>query len=487
MSSLIWKPQAAFHDYFNVDRKTIIKNRSIFKSDFEYFVSYGGRGSGKTFQFMDAVVVESTLRPIRVLATRELQGSIEESVKTEIEASIYNRGISSFFHITKDSIIGKNGSKFIFKGLKNNINSLKSIADVEIVICEESEAISKNSWDKLLPSIRPRSGKSPIVIVIFNPDDELDDTYQRFVLHPPPRTIKKLINWRDNEFFPKHLDEQRLHCKATRPLKEYENIWEGKTKGANDNVIIDREWVRAARYASQVAGFRKVGRKTTAYDPAGQGRDENAVVFADGNIITFIDEWTKSPDLRIATRRAMTTAKNMKSSVFRYDECGGFGDGVSVFVNDIMKGKDSLLHIHHRILEVKPFNAGDKVMDPTKIIPGTEKTNDEMYSNLKAQAHGVTAQLLYNTFRFVVLGEEVKPEDMISIDIDDDAIFNKLVVELSSPLWVRSLTNSKKKVESKKDMLKRTNQASPNIADAFHMIFAPAGRKGLSHLRAITS
>jgi len=487
MSSLVWKPQKAFHEYFNTTKKSIIKNRSIFNNEYEYFVSYGGRGSGKTFQFMDAVVVEATLRPIRVLATRELQGSIEESVKTEIEASIINRGIESFFHVTKDSITGKNGSKFIFKGLKNNINSLKSIADVEIVICEESEAISKNSWDKLLPSIRPRSGKSPIVIVIFNPDDELDDTYQRFILHPPPRTLSRLINWRDNEFFPPHLEEQRLHCKATRPLKDYENIWEGKPKGANDGAIIDREWVRAARFASKNDGFRKVGKRVLAYDPAGQGRDENAVVFSDGNIITFIEEWTKSPDLRIATRRAMTSASDRKASVFRYDECGGFGDGVSVFVDDIMKGKDSMLNINYRNMDIKPFNAGDKVMDPNKIIPGTEKTNDETYSNLKAQAHGITAQLLYNTFRFIVLGEYVKPHEMISIDIDDDAIFNKLVVELSSPLWVRSLTNSKKKVESKKDMLKRTNQNSPNIADAFHMLFAPTGLTGLAHLRASTS
>ena len=486
MSKLKWNPQEAFDEFFHTTKSSIIKNRSVFNNEYEYFVAYGGRGSAKTWTFIDAVVVESTLRPIRVLATRELQGSIEESVKTEIESSIINRGLDEFFHVKKAEIVARNGSKFIFKGLKNNINSLKSIADVDIVICEESEAISKDSWDKLLPSIRPRSGNSPIVIIIFNPDDELDDTYQRFVVRPPPKTIASLINWRDNKFFPRHLDQQRIHCKATRPLKEYENIWEGKPKGANDSAIIDREWVRAARFASKKAGFRKFGPKVVSYDPAGQGRDENAVVFSDGNIVKHIEEWVKSPDLRVATRRAMMIGKLNNATIFRYDECGGFGDGVSVFIDDIIKGKDNKLSINKRNIDVRPFNAGDKVVDPNKVIFGTEKTNDETYSNLKAQAHGFTAQLLYNTFRLVSLGEDVAQET-ISIDIEDDVIFNKLVVELSSPLWVRSSTNSKKKVESKKDMLKRTNQSSPNIADAFHMIFSPTGLKGLSHLRASTT
>jgi hypothetical protein len=96
-----------------------------------------------------------------------------------------------------------------------------------------------------------------------------------------------------------------------------------------------------------------------------------------------------------------------------------------------------------------------------------------MYANAKAQAHAVTAQRFYNTYRFAVLGEPVDPADMISIDIADDEVFNKLVKELSTPIWVKSGVNSKKKVESKADMEKRTKQPSPNIADALHMCLAP--------------
>lgn len=469
--NLNWAPQRAFADFFATDAGEVLRQRSVFTPGIDYFVPYGGRGSAKTWTFADACVIEGSFRPVRILVTRELQNSIEESIKSEIEAAIHSRDLTHFYTIQRQEILGANGTKFLFKGLKNNINSLKSISDVDIVLAEESESISQESWNRFLPSIRPRSGRAPIIIVIFNPDDELDDTYQRFIVNPPPRTISRLINWRDNKYFPAHLDAQRLHCKRTMPLKTYENIWEGVPRGGGDDVIIPREWVRSARFASKRAGFEQVGQKVVGYDPAGQGRDANAALYADGNIVKTADEWLKSSDLRIATRRAMAIARDNEADVFRYDECGGFGDGIAVFVDDIVNGDDAEMPPFD--INVVPFNAGDRVTYPEDIIEGTEKTNDETYANLKAQAHGVSAQLLYNTFRFVQLNESVDPADMVSIDIDDDAVFNKLVKELSLPLWVKSQVNSKKKVEDKKAMEKRTEQPSPNMADAFHMLFAP--------------
>ena len=191
----------------------------------------------------------------------------------------------------------------------------------------------------------------------------------------------------------------------------------------------------------------------------------------DGNIICVVDEWLRSENLREATKRSLKTAEDLRANIYRFDECGGFGDGVTVFVDDAIEGDEFDFEPD---FESIPFNAGDKVIRPDEIIEGTAKTNEEMYTNAKAQAHGVTAQLLYNTFRlFVELDEEVAPEDMLSIDIEDDEVFNKLARELSTPIWVKSATNSKKKVESKKDMEKRTGLASPNIGDSVHMLNAP--------------
>ncbi len=471
MSSLVWNPQPAFRDFFYTNPKDIIKHRTVFRKEYEYYVPYGGRGSGKTYTFADAVIVEASLRKIRVLVTREIQDSIDESIKQELEKAIVNRGLEHFFKITNTYIEGLNGSFFLFKGLKNNIRSVKSISNVDVVLCEEAEAVTKHSWDVFLPSIRPDSGR-PIVIVIFNPGNELDDTYQRFIVNEPQQTIKKKINWSDNIYFPAFLEKQRQHALKFSPLKEYNHIWEGEPIGSEGDIIIDLDWIKAARFASRNPDWVKAGKKRVGYDPAGQGRDSNACTYIDGNCLVEVDEWVKSPDLREATRRALSMADRNKADAFYYDECGGFGDGVAIFVKDDIEAADWASHL--KIVEVNPFNAGSPVINPDFLIDGTDKTFGEMYTNAKAQAHAITAQKFYNTYRFIVLGErDINPEDMISIDVEDEALFLKIAREMSTALWVKSETNSKKKVESKKDMEKRTGQASPNINDSVIMCYMP--------------
>jgi len=477
MAALNFNPQPIFAPAYNMTIEAMRRERSFFNPEYEYFVDYGGRGSGKSFDKATAVILESTIRKVRVLVTREFLGSIAESTKAEIEQRIEELGLSHFFHITKDQIVAKNGSKFMFKGLKNNINNIKSIAAVDIVIVEEAEGVSEICWDRLLPSIRPRSGKM-IVIVIFNPDSKLDATWSQWIVNTPEKTLLTQCNYTDSIYFPANLERQRRHDKKTLPVKRYEKKWLGIPSGAEGDLIIDESWLEAARFASRNPEWVNDGIKRVAYDPAGQGRDSNAVVYADGNCIIDIDEWVKSNDLREATRRALSMVRKHKAQSFTYDECGGFGDGVSVFVSDNISGDDvdksgeryPKLHI-----EVIPFNAGDPVLAPKyEVIEGTEKQPHEIYCNQKAHAHGVVAQMLYNTFRFIELGErDIEPKDMLSLDIADDDVWKKLMREMSTALWVKSEANSKKKVESKKDMKKRTGQESPNINDGVMMLFAP--------------
>lgn len=481
MAKLIWNPQPAFKPYFNT-AKEILKHRSVFKDGVRYFVAMGGRGSAKTFTFADAVVIEASLRPVRILITRELQNSIRESIKNEIEDAIKNRGLESFFQVLENEIRGINGSKFVFKGLRNNINNLKSISNVDVCLVEEAESVPEHSWSKLLPSLRPKSGKPPVIIVIYNPANELDATHQRWYVNPPDKCVTLKINWDQNIYFPKFLDEQRLSDKKQMPIKEYNHIWEGVPKGSSDNVIIDLDWVKAARFASDTEGWKVTGKKVVGYDPAGQGRDYNATAVFDGNILKQVDEWLKSPDLREASEKAFAYAVRSDSKFFVYDECGGFGDGVSVFVSDakikthsdLVSEKQNAKARDFNKLTIHPFNAGNPVYMPDKRVNGAKKTNGETYANLKAQSWGILAQQIYNTYRYVVLGErDIEMRDMLSIDIEDDQLFNKLARELSTPIWEKSDTNGKKKVESKAKMKKRTGQESPNLADAVVMTRSP--------------
>ena len=482
MSELVWKPQESFAEFFNTCADEIIAQRSVFNPNIEYFVPYGGRGSAKTWSFCDAVIIECSLRPVRVLVAREFQESIKESIKAELEEAITNRGLDHFFKCYENKIVAKNGSEIIFKGIKNNIKSIKSISNVDIVICEEAEDITQHSWDKFLPSIRPRDqvtrGGAPIIIVIFNPNKELDDTYQRFIVNPPTNCTAKLLNYYDNKYFPPHLERQRADFERTRPKADYEHEWLGKPKGAGPDVIIDIEWVKAARWLSRNPDFTKEGERVVGYDPAGQGKDSNAVAGVDGNILDEIDEWVLSDDLREASKRAFAMAVRRRADRFAFDECGGLGDGAAVFVGDeAVTYADDL----PTDFEVTPFNAGDGVFWADQPISNTGNPKEgkvkawgDVYSNAKAQAHGIVAQKLYNSYRFGVLGHrDIEMTDLLSIDIEDDAMFNKLAREASTPLWIKSKTNSKKRVEDKKDMKKRTGQESPNVWDSLITCYAP--------------
>jgi len=481
MAELNFNPLNVFKPAYNLDQQSVMAERSFFSSLYDYFIDYGGRGGGKTKDKIKAVVLESTIRRVRVLVTREFQESISESVKAEIETCIDELELSHFFKITEDKIVALNGSKFVFKGLKKNINNIKSIANVDIVLVEEAENVSENSWDKLLPSIRPVSGRA-IVIVIFNPASELDATWQTWIVNTPLRTLLTECNYPDNKYFPAFLEAQRLHDEKTLPPKRYKNKWLGVPAGSEGDIIIDQDWLKAARFASRHEDWVKVGPKVVAYDPAGQGKDNHAVTYSDGNCVTEVDEWPLSPDLRVATNRALSMARKHEADEFTYDECGGFGDGVSVFAKDNIEGvstDEDGVNFETLEITITPFNAGDSIEKPEdwddgKKIKGTEKTPYEIYCNQKAHAHGVVAQQLYNTYRFIELGERgIDFNDMLSLDIECDVMWKKIMREMSTALWVKSEANSKKKVESKEAMKKRTGQESPNVNDAIIMLRAP--------------
>lgn len=495
---LDFRPLKVFAKAYNLDPKVIMAERSFFNSDYDYFVDVGGRGGAKTFDKIRSVVLEASIRKVRVLVTREYLGSIAESTKTEIEECISDLELDHFFKITEKQITAVNGSKFMFKGLKNNINNIKSIAAVDIVLVEEAEGVSEICWDKLLPSIRPKkrkgsTGKEPrvICIVIFNPDSKLDATWQTWMVNTPERTLITKTNYSDNKYFPAHLERLRLNDLRTLPKRRYDKKWLGIPTGAEGDIIIDEAWLEAARFASRHADWEIVGPKVVAYDPAGQGKDSHAVAYSNGNCVTEIDEWPLSPDLRVATNRALSMARKHEADEFTYDECGGFGDGVSVFAKDNIEGistDEDGINFEEFDINVTPFNAGDSIEKPedwdeSKKIKGTEKTPYEIYCNQKAHAHGVVAQQLYNTYRFIELGERgIDFNEMLSLDIEDDAMWKKIMREMSTALWVKSEANSKKKVESKENMKKRTGQESPNINDAIIMLRAPRAQESLNFM-----
>lgn len=191
-----------------------------------YKIFYGGRGAGKSWQFGRAAVVLAYARKIRVLCVREIQKSISDSVHKLLQEQIYELGLDGFFKVTKDAIVGANGSEFIFKGLHNNTNEIKSTEGVDICWVEEGQSVTADSWDVLIPTIRKDGSE---IWVTFNPLNESDATYQKFIVNPPYEALVKKVNYYDNPYFPEVLRKEMEWLKE-KDRQAYLHIWEGECR-----------------------------------------------------------------------------------------------------------------------------------------------------------------------------------------------------------------------------------------------------------------
>ena len=109
-----------------------------------YKVAYGGRGSGKSWGFARALLLQASNKPLRILCAREIQRSIRQSVHQLLTDQIQALGLGPFYEVLESEIRGINGSLFSFTGLANNtVESIKSFEGVQVVLCEEDQTISK--------------------------------------------------------------------------------------------------------------------------------------------------------------------------------------------------------------------------------------------------------------------------------------------------------------------------------------------------------
>lgn len=211
-----------------------------------YKIAYGGRGGAKSWSFVRALLVRARQQTTRILCTREIQESIKQSVHQLIRDQITALGLDDFFTVKEKSIVGANGSEFMFEGLRYNVNTIRSKEGIDICAVFEAQNVSKSSWEVVIPTVRKDGSE---IWVEFNPELETDETYKRFVLKPPPRAIVRKVSWRDNPWFPNVLQEE-LETLRSRDPDSYLNVWEGNCRVTLEGAI----------YAAELRKMQEEGR-----------------------------------------------------------------------------------------------------------------------------------------------------------------------------------------------------------------------------------
>lgn len=431
-------------------------------------VFFGGRGSGKSESAARAIIIKAMLEPCKILCAREFQNSISESVYGILTKLINELELP--FIIRNTEIECVNGSRITFKGLARNIQSVKSMHDYKYVWVEEAEAVSHESWNILIPTIRADESE---IWVTFNPRDENDATYSRFV-KPYLADINAngfyddgdliyvaKVNYDQNPFFPSELRRDSDLLKIT-DYKRWLHVYGGEPYFNTEDSIIEPEWFDAAVDAHVKMHLSPRGASIVAFDPSDTGKDAKAVAVRQGIVITAIHEWNDG-DITDATSKMMRIAAQSNATHIVYDSIGN-GAAVKTYATVTGGIPSSITFL--------AFN-GAEIPDDSNLIADSDilgtRTIGDLYRNKRAQYYWALRERFRKTHLVINKGMVFPHDELISIDSSCKHI-DKLKSEL---LKVSLLPFTAGLIQvTSKDVLRKRGIASPNIADAVMMLYS---------------
>lgn len=202
-----------------------------------YVVLEGGRGSGKSTGIGMYFLARAIAGQEKILCLREIQISLRESVKGLLDKLIRaDQRLIDFFDIQRDTIAGKNGSAFFFRGLRDHTaDAVRSFEGATLAWCEESQTVSRLSLDTLTPTIR-ESGSQ--IFFSMNRRYERDPVYVDFIVDGHPLARVGRFNLVDNPFAPQTLRDESRVMKERNP-ERWNHVYGGEILTISELRIFD--------------------------------------------------------------------------------------------------------------------------------------------------------------------------------------------------------------------------------------------------------
>lgn len=321
-------------------QKTIeipVEYKRLFDSDWREAAIFGGRYSLKSHTVARVLLIRARQSKLRVACFREFQSSIQDS-SFQLLADLIKMYELNDFELTKNSIINKvNGSDFLFKGLWNNEQSIKSTEGIDIAWVEEAQTVSEKSLEVLTPTVRKPGSQ---IIYTYNRLLEEDPVHTRLVLQGRPNTLIINVNYDvalKYGWMPDVIRAEIEDDKANRPML-YQHKWLGEPYSLERKIYKDWNFIDEIPHEARLERYGL---------DFGYSNDPTAIVaiyYYNGGYI--LDEVTFQKGL--SNKQIADILKNHDTALViadsaepkSIDEIASYG----VSIAGAEKGKDSVAH-----------------------------------------------------------------------------------------------------------------------------------------------
>ena len=274
-----------------------------------------------------------------------------------------------------------------------------------------------------------------------------------------------ILDWRhhpkkDDNWYEERKDKARkeglLHIFAQEVDRDY--------SAALSNILIQRDWVRAAVDLHLKIPELLEGGHVAGLDVSDEGVDKNALAARKGMTLQHCEDWPYGNTGNTA-RKAVSDLEH--SGMLPIDLCYdavGVGAGVKSELNRL--SSDGLLP---RGFSFAPWNAGASPLNKDKRFDYEDFKGiliGDLYLNLKAQAWWELRYKLEHCWRVVHEAAEYPPDKLLSID---SATVDVVSLEKELCQVTSGQTSSRKQVIEKTP----SGMRSPNKADAVVMCYWP--------------
>lgn len=337
-----------------------------------YKGAHGGRGSGKSHFFAEALVERCVMVPgTHAVCIREVQKSLAQSAKRTIELKIQKLGVGHLFDVQKAEIKTPGGGLIIFQGMQNHTaDSIKSLEGYDIAWVEEAQTLSKTSLRLLRPTLRKPGSELWFSWNPLKKDDPVDALLRGDEL--PPRSVVVEANWQHNPWFHETELVEEKDFDFRRDPDMYAHVWGGAYQ-RNSEARVFKNWrvdhfdpppASTILYGGADWGFSIdptvgilcyiVGRTLYIWREVWQINcdiDRTPALFDQLDPEWSADRRARDPDWRSLAQRVQITADSARPETISYMQRAGFkvrpaikGAGSIEEGIEFLKGYDIVIH-----------------------------------------------------------------------------------------------------------------------------------------------